>query len=263
MIRVNLISVTPGQSPAREWLPKEQRSAAVGLVLLLATAIGITSWWWYLSHESRKVERSITVAEQDLARLKDVAQLVERATARKGELADRLDLIERLRATMRAPVRLFETVSRSVPHGLWLLEIKQVGSSIQVDGRAMSLTPVTDFAKQMQESGFFQMPVEIVSTTSEILEEVPVIRFMFKADLASAGTPAAAKAKPVATEAPVPAPTVATPSPTSPLNAEAAGYQPPPAAPKADATQAGPAKAATPVGPPKTEIAPARSSGGR
>src|SRR4051812_23718041 len=101
MIKVNLISVTPGQAPPREWLPKEQRSAALGLVLLLMTAVGITSWWWYLSHESKKVERSILLAEQDLARLKDVATLVERATARKGELADRLDLIERLRATMR------------------------------------------------------------------------------------------------------------------------------------------------------------------
>jgi len=46
MIRVNLISVTAaaaGQAPSRQWLPKEQRSAAVGLVLLMFTAVGITS----------------------------------------------------------------------------------------------------------------------------------------------------------------------------------------------------------------------------
>jgi type IV pilus assembly protein PilN len=261
MIRVNLISVTPGQSPPREWLPKEQRSAAVGLVLLLATGIAITGWWLYLSHESAKVERGITLAEADLARLKDVAQLVDRATARKGELADRLDLIERLRTTMRAPVRLFETVSRSVPHGLWLLEIKQVGSTVQVDGRAMTLTPVSDFARDLQSSGFFQMPVEIVSVTSETLEDVPVIRFLMKADLATAVT-AAAKAKPVATEtpAPVPAPVATTSSPT---NEETAGFQPAPAAPRADAAPAGVPKTATPVAPPKSEITPARSSGGR
>jgi type IV pilus assembly protein PilN len=191
MIRVNLISTAPGQvvaaAPARNWFPKEQRSAAMGLALLLFTAIGVTSWWWYLHMEKRSVERGIVEAELELQRLKEVAVLVDKATARKAELAERLDLIERLRATMRAPVRLLETVSKSVPYGLWLLEVKQTGQSVQMDGRAMTLTPVTDFAKVMQESGFFQMPVEIISTTSEIFEEVPVIRFVMKADVINGG----------------------------------------------------------------------------
>jgi len=210
MIRVNLISVTPGQAaaPARDWFPKEQRSAAMGLILLMMTAVGVTSWWWYLHHEKSNVERGIVAAELELQRLKDVAVLVDKATARKAELAERLDLIERLRATMRAPVRLLETVSKSVPFGLWLLEVKQTGQSVQVDGRAMTLTPVTDFAKVMQESGFFNMPVEIVSTTSEMFEEVPVIRFVMKADMLNGGV---APTKPTTVVAGGPTPAAGTP----------------------------------------------------
>jgi type IV pilus assembly protein PilN len=230
MIKVNLISVTPGQAPARDWFPKEQRAAAVGLVLLLSTAVGVTGWWWYLRHERTTVEQNIRTAEAELARLKDVAVLVDRATARKMELAERLDLIERLRATMHAPVRLLETVSHSVPHGLWLLEIKQTGTNIQLDGRALSPDPVTEFARQMQESGFFQMPVEI-SYTSELIEERPVIRFLMKAVTA----PMAAGTKVVAANAPPPAVTTA--------NGEA---------PSAVVSAASP----------KTEIVAPRSSGG-
>jgi Tfp pilus assembly protein PilN len=260
MIRVNLISVTPGHSPRREWLPKEQRSAALGLVLLLGTAVLITSWWLYLRHERINIENNVVLAESELARLKDVAQTVERATMRKAELAERLDLIERLRTTMRAPMRLLETVSHSVPHGLWLLEIKQVGQTVRIDGRAMSLTQVPDFAKLMQDSGFFQMPVEIESTTSEIVEEVPVIRFVVKAEVLSVGSPAVKVTK-VATEAPSPEP--APPATMSPTNAETAGVPPAPAATRVDAA-AGPVKAElTPVARPKAGLGPVRTSGGR
>jgi len=222
MIRVNLISVAPGQAaaPARDWFPKEQRSAAIGLVLLLVTAVGITSWWWYLRHQRRNVEAQIVTAEAELVRLKDVASMVDRAIARKAELSERIDLIERLRATMRAPVKLLETVVHSVPHGLWLIEIKQAGMNVQMDGRAMSNNQVADFAQQMQDSGYFNKPVEI-STTSELLEEVPVIRFVMKAEVAASGPIGVKPATPVvASTSPVPgAPNTpaTTPAPNGPV----------------------------------------------
>ena len=208
MIKVNLISVAPGQpAPARDWFPKEQRSAALGLILLMGTAVGVTSWWGYLHHQRSNVEQGIAQAEAELARLKDVAVLVEKAIQRKAELSERIDLIERLRATMRGPVRLLETVSHSVPHGLWLMEIKQTGNGVQMDGRAMSNNQVADFALEMENSGFFNKPIEI-STTSEVVEDTPVIRFVMKAEVASVGP-----AKPAAvTASNGPAPNGATPA---------------------------------------------------
>ena len=57
---------------------------------------------------------------------------------------------------MHGPVSLLETVSSSLPDGLWLTEIKQTGSIVQIEGRALSLTAVTDFTEQMQNSGLFK-----------------------------------------------------------------------------------------------------------
>ena len=45
--------------------------------------------------------------------------MVEQAVAQKLELTERLGLIDRLHRTQRAPVELLQTVSRSVPDGLW------------------------------------------------------------------------------------------------------------------------------------------------
>jgi type IV pilus assembly protein PilN len=190
MIRVNLLSTGPGAAPQREWFPKEQRAAAMGLVMLLATCAGVGGWWWYLRHQSNAAELRIDQAQTKLEQLKDALKLVDLAGARKSELTERLSLIERLRDAKRAPVSLLETVSRSMPDGLWLTGMKQTGGAIQVDGRAMSLTSVTDFAEMMQSSGLFKMPVEILTTTTEVFEEQNVVKFSVKAEALKPVAPA-------------------------------------------------------------------------
>lgn len=189
MIRVNLLTQGPGAAPPREWVPREHRQALLGLGLLLVTVVGVGGWWWYLRHQLAQTEVRISEGEARLEQLKDAQKLLEAATNRKNELAERLALIDRLRAAKRAPISLLETVSRSVPEGLWLVEIKQTGTVIQVDGRAISLTSVSDFAEGLQRSGLFKMPVEILATTTEVVEENDVIRFSLKAEAAVAPAP--------------------------------------------------------------------------
>ena len=46
----------------------------------------------------------------------------------------------------------------------------------------LSHTAVTDFAESLQKSGFFKMPVEIVTTLMETVDETTVIRFVLKAE---------------------------------------------------------------------------------
>lgn len=191
MIRVNLLATGVGAAaPAREWVPREHRQALLGLGLLLVTVVGVGGWWWYLRHQLAQTEVRISDGEARLEQLKDAQRLLEAATNRKNELAERLALIDRLRAAKRAPISLLETVSRSVPDGLWLVEIKQTGTTVQVDGRAISLTSVSDFAEGLQRSGLFKMPVEILATTTEVVEENDVIRFQLKAEAAAATPPA-------------------------------------------------------------------------
>jgi type IV pilus assembly protein PilN len=181
MIKVNLLATNPA-APARAWLPREQRNAFVGLGLLVVTALSVTGFWLYQRSQRQAVVTRIAAAETELTRLKDAAKLVDQLATRKSELAERLSLIDRLRSSKRGPVTLLETVSRSVPDGLWLIEIKQVGGSVQVDGRAMSLTAVTDFTERLQNSGLFEHPVEILTTATETVEETTVIRFSVKAE---------------------------------------------------------------------------------
>lgn len=180
MIRINLIGAVP-RAPQRAWLPSDQRAAAVGLLLLVATSVGVGGWWWQVSRARATVEADIQRAEAELTRLKSVAALVDRAAGRKRELTERLALIDRLHRTERDPVALLETVSRSVPDGLWLMELKQTGTTVQMEGRAHSLTALTDFVERLQTSGRFQRPVDILTTNMETVEDTSVVRFAIKA----------------------------------------------------------------------------------
>ena len=119
---------------------------------------------------------------------------MEKTTAKKNELAERLNVIERLREAKRGPVSLLETLSMSLPDGLWLLEVKQTGRTVQVDGRAMSLSAVTDFAERLQNSGVFNRPVEILTTAAETFEETAVVRFSVKADVVAPHVPPSTQA---------------------------------------------------------------------
>lgn len=180
MIRVNLLGNLP-KAAVRPWLPADQKSAAAGLAILVLTGAGVGGWWWQVSHARAAVDHEIAAAQTELARLKSVSLLVDRAVAQKLELSERLGLIDRLHRTQHAPVELLQTVSRSVPDGLWLLELKQQGPAIQIEGRANSLTALTDFVERLQTSGRFEHPVDIVTTNMETVQDVSVVRFALKA----------------------------------------------------------------------------------
>jgi type IV pilus assembly protein PilN len=194
MIRVNLLATSSAETKKRSLLPMPQRGAALGVAMLLLTAAGVGGWWWELSRETADLDTRIAKAEVDLSQLKNAAKLVDRAVARKAELSEKLALIDRLRSAQRGPVNLLSTVSRSLTEGLWLMEIKQQGSAVQMEGRASTLTAVTDFVEHLQNSGIFDRPVEIMTTSMETLDEYSVVRFAIKAQAAGTSAKEAAAA---------------------------------------------------------------------
>ena len=190
MIRINLLATGPTAPKKRGLVAPEQRSGLVGVLLLVLTVAGVGLWWWDLGRETAALNSKITKGEADLASLKNAATLVDRAIARKAELSEKLALIDRLRTAQHGPVNLISTVSRSMADGLWLLELTQKGNAVQMEGRATSLTAVTDFVERLQTSGIFDKPVEIVTTSMEALEESSLVRFAIKAQAFGTSAPA-------------------------------------------------------------------------
>lgn len=209
MIRVNLLA--PGsQADQKSWkkmfvIPPEQRAALIGLAMLMTTAAGAGLWWWSVSREHQRVDAEIAAAEANLTKLQEAARLMEKASAREKDLRERIALIDRLRGTQRAPVILLDTISRALAEGLWLTELRQTGAIIQLEGRAISLSALTEFLDRLQLSGRFVRPLDIVTTTTETVADNSVTRFIIRGEVG-----AAVVAAPAAAAAPPPAPAAGT-----------------------------------------------------
>ena len=200
MIRINLL--------AAERTPKKKAIAfqtgqklVIGCSLILVLALLFIGWrFWALSHESTQLDLEIAAAQQETTRLHSIIQQVQQFEQRKAQLQQRVTLIEQLRNGQTGPVHMLDQIGRALPPMLWLMELKQTGDSVQLDGRCSTLTGLSEFVTNLEASGYFKRSVEIINTQVESMSTPPgeLIRFSIKAqfqtpDPKPAATVAAAK----------------------------------------------------------------------
>ena len=107
---------------------------------------------------------------------------VQKFETRKGQLQQRVTLIEQLRKGQAAPARVLDQISRSVPDRLWLADLKQAGNDFTLDGFATSMTALSDFVVGIEGTKWFRKPVEIIdSQVTSDAKNGDLVRFTVKA----------------------------------------------------------------------------------
>jgi Tfp pilus assembly protein PilN len=108
-------------------------------------------------------------------------------------------LIEQLRREQIGPVHMLDQISRALPPMLWLTELRQAenGTEVLIDGKATSLTGLSDFVANLEASGYFRKSVEIVNTTASPMAQPPgeLITFTVRGQFVAPGQPAAPERK--------------------------------------------------------------------
>lgn len=212
MIRINLLAVEREQKK-RPSLLATQKVAIAGSAILAAAALFLGWRFVSLRQESARVDAEIKAAQLETQRLRTVLQDVQNFEARKQQLQQRVALIEELRKGQSGPVRMLDEISRALPDRLWLTTLTQDTTGVKLDGRTTSLTALSDFVGNLENSGYFARPVEIIDSQVESAQGTgDVVRFSVKAQFqlpgAPAGTPPPAAA-PAATPRPAAAATPA------------------------------------------------------
>ena len=164
MIRVNLL-ISAQDRPAVADGPWQAGTTAAGSVAITAAALVLAGWWfWSLRAEAEELTRAQADAEAALVRLAPIVEAVRGAQARQDHLAGRVALIEALHGRRDAPVRLLDRLSRALPDGLWLRELRQEPAGVVVRGQADTLAAVSDYAAALEASDASGTPVEIVDS---------------------------------------------------------------------------------------------------
>ncbi len=189
MIRINLLAAERERSKRQAKLQAGQKLTLACSLILVATAAGIGWWYWSLGQYATRLDEDVAAAKVEAQRLRGVIQQVQQFDQRKMQLQQRVALIEQLRQGQTGPVHMLDQVSRSLPDGLWLTELKQQGPELTIDGRCTTLTALSDLVGNLSASGYFKDGVEILDS---VVEPAPppageLIRFSVKAQFSMPG----------------------------------------------------------------------------
>jgi type IV pilus assembly protein PilN len=195
MIRINLLGVERKQvrSKGPSFDIGQQLTVACSLVLVGAV-LGIGYWYWHLTEASARVDREIVAANAEATRLRGLLTEVQQFEARRGQLTQRVQLIEQLRGGQSVPVQMLDHVSRSLPDMLWLTSMVQNGPELTIQGRSTTLIALSDFVSNLGTNPLLIKPIEIVSSEVDAssraaqarpgVPAVEMVRFTVKAQVA-------------------------------------------------------------------------------
>ena len=132
--------------------------------------------------DSARLDADIAAAERETQKLRSVLADFQKFEARRAQLQQRVSLIEQLRHGQTAPVHVLDEISKSLPDRLWLVTLTQRGDEFTIEGRATSLSSLTDFIANLENTGWFKRPVEILDSAVEPNPQTnELVRFTIRA----------------------------------------------------------------------------------
>jgi type IV pilus assembly protein PilN len=165
MIRINLL-----EAPK----PKNKRSAMPSMPVMevgdvgsprlkvlvvfgLAAAFNLYTWY-HLDAQKKAIAQNMAQAEQKNRELADVKA---RYMARQREAENykrRVDVIDQLRTNQSGPVNLMAMVGETVNNteAVWLNNMKDQGTSVDIEGMALSSDAVANLISNLQKTGYFR-----------------------------------------------------------------------------------------------------------
>jgi len=181
MIRINLMGVDRGRTRPRVGIALSQKVTLACSAIFVAVVVVVAWQWLALRTELAGFDESLRSVDEELAIMSDVVDRRNEFETQSIELARRVALIEELREGQGGPVRMLDQISRGLPEGLWLTELRQEGADISVQGRATSLTVLSGWLVALEPSGYFVRPVEIIDSQLESQTAGEVVRFELRA----------------------------------------------------------------------------------
>jgi type IV pilus assembly protein PilN len=163
MIRINLLGVPKAKSKRgpslAAMLPGAGVSVVMKVLLVFALAAALNfGYWYHLNAEKARLGVQLVQAERKNRELSEVkAKYLEREKQMQ-QYKRRVDVIDELRSQQFGPVKLMSTLGTTVDNteAVWFSSVKDVGGSIDIQGRALSQNAVANLITNLQKTGYFK-----------------------------------------------------------------------------------------------------------
>ena len=172
MIRINLLG-TPKPKNRRSSAPSvpaieigDVGSPMVKVLVAILLAAGVNGYeWYYLNHQAQTIATKMAAAEQENRALAEVKAKYLDRQKQADNYKRRVDVIDQLRAAQHGPVDLLSTIGDTINNteAVWLSAMKDQGTSIAIEGMALSTDAVANLITNLQKTGYFKN-IEIKET---------------------------------------------------------------------------------------------------
>ena len=126
-------------------------------VLLIAGSLN-AGYWYKLDSEQKAIEIKSRVAEQKNRELADIKARYTERQRQADSYKRRVDVIDQLRANQAGPVNLMSTIGDTInsTDAVWLSSMLDQGTSVAIDGTALSSDAVANLISNLQKTGYFR-----------------------------------------------------------------------------------------------------------
>jgi type IV pilus assembly protein PilN len=177
VIRLNLLPVRElnAESNRRRELTVTGVSLAAVTLILLGVYFYKSAQLSSLSNELPAIRKEVEVLN---GKIKELGEL----EAKIKELRSKHKVIEDLRGQKTGPILVMDSLAAAIPSSLWLIELKQSGGNLMINGLATDNQSVAEFIRSLSRSGHFK-DVELVETTQADQKTGPFKRFAIQSGI--------------------------------------------------------------------------------
>lgn len=174
MIKINLIERKREQQQKKAPPKFLITWALITGACFLVTALAYFGMEWHLSSLADEKKKN----EQEIASLKKKIEEVQRYEKLNKDIEQKVALIENLRASQAAPVKLLDEMSTilTATEGVWLASLNYSGDAVNLDGSAFSNEALVSFVDRLKSSPKMA-DVTLIESNRASQDKVTVYKF--------------------------------------------------------------------------------------
>ena len=196
MIKINLLEIAKGKGKragsglSMSAIEMGDMGSSKLKILVIVVIVGLANlmYWYRLDHQGKAIAVKMEEAQRKNRELADVkAKFMERQN-QANIYQRRVDVIKQLHDGQTGPVNLMAMMGETINNteAVWLSKMDDQGTSVALEGTALSTDAVANLIANLQKTGFFKN-VEIKETyQDEQIKEMQAFQFTLSCDKAAA-----------------------------------------------------------------------------
>jgi type IV pilus assembly protein PilN len=173
MIKINLLPTK--KKPPKKVIDLQQQLLLALLVLILVT-MGMWYFWNTQQNRITALEGEKTKAEAHLREQDNILKEVKNVEEERKKVAEKIEVIEKLKKNQAGPVRLLDEVSKSLPLGVNVASLSESSNGINIEGEAFTNEDVVRYVDNLKASRLLS-DVTLLETSQAKREGLDIYKY--------------------------------------------------------------------------------------